>query len=180
MVSPLKETAYVKEEVGQVLLARWLNTLSARQRDMGQRESALESIEEAVAIERELVEDNRHAFLPDLARSLSVLGDRLAEFGRIEEAREAAAAALRLLAALFLRYPEAFGGLAQTIARDYVLRSDELKLEPERVVVEPYRSLWKHYEGDQKGQEEEGDGRCGTVGDGDGANPESGATRGKS
>jgi hypothetical protein len=38
---------------------------------MGQRAEALQSIEEAVRVYRELVEKNREAFLPDLAMALN-------------------------------------------------------------------------------------------------------------
>jgi hypothetical protein len=110
---------------------------------LGQRDSALASIKESVGHYRELVKRNREAFLPDLARSLSVLGDRLAESQRLPEARDAAAESLEALATFFLRYPRRFEGLARATVNDYRVGSQELGLEPDDAILEPYRSLWE-------------------------------------
>jgi tetratricopeptide (TPR) repeat protein len=61
---------------------------------LGRREEALVVSEEALAIYRELAAQNRDAFLPDLAETLSRYGDRLVEADKMAEAvlvyREAA------------------------------------------------------------------------------------------
>ncbi|MXQ65734.1 tetratricopeptide repeat protein, partial [Actinomadura rayongensis] len=73
--------------------ANWLNNLSNRQSDTGDRAGALASIEEAVQIRRTLADANPAAFLPDLAGSLNNLsnqqantGDRAGALASIEEA----------------------------------------------------------------------------------------------
>jgi len=115
---------------------------------MGQRSEALASIEEAVRIRRALAEANPDAFLPDLAMSLSVLGDCLEGMERHTEARDAAAKSLRALAPFFTRLPGVFDGLAKATVRDYILRSQRLGLEPDLELLSPYLPLFESGESD--------------------------------
>ena len=110
---------------------------------MGQRAEALASIQEAVLIRRQLAQSNPAAFLPDLARSLFVLGNRLDESERLPEARNAAAESLRLLAPFFSRYPGAHDGLAGATCNDYTTRTQRLGLEPEADILAPYARLFQ-------------------------------------
>ena len=66
--------------------ARLLNNLSGAYNALGRREEALAATQEAVDIRRELAQQNRAAFLPDLAMSLNNLGTRLSALGRRQEA----------------------------------------------------------------------------------------------
>ncbi len=59
-----------------------LNNQANRQSEMGQREAALQSIEEAVTIRRELAARNREAFLPDLAAPLNNQANLQSEMGQ--------------------------------------------------------------------------------------------------
>ena len=85
---------------------------------LGRREAALEATQEAVEIRRFLAASRPDAFLPDLARSLNNLGNRLIEVGREEEARTVSAEALDLLWPFFERYPVRFTQLAEMMLRD--------------------------------------------------------------
>jgi hypothetical protein len=49
--------------------------------DVGRREEALATAEEAATIRRRLAEDNPAAYLPDLAKSLNNLAIRHCDFG---------------------------------------------------------------------------------------------------
>jgi len=67
-------------------LAAALITLSNWQHNIGQRESALQSTQEAVKIRRQLAKDRPDSFLPDLAMSLSNLGSDQSALGQREAA----------------------------------------------------------------------------------------------
>jgi tetratricopeptide (TPR) repeat protein len=73
-----------------VALATRLARLSIRFSNVGRREEALAASQEAVAIYRRLTEAGRHAFLPDLARSLTNLARDLSSLRRREDALAAA------------------------------------------------------------------------------------------
>jgi len=120
-----------------------LNNQSGEQSAMGQRAEALASIQEAVRIYGELAQSNPAAFLPNLATSIGVLGDRLAESERLPEARDAAAESLRFLAPFFTRYPGVHDGLAKATCNDYLTRSQRLGLEPEADILAPYARLFQ-------------------------------------
>jgi hypothetical protein len=63
-----------------------LNNLARRLSGLGRREEALAAADEAVRLYRALAAARPDAFTPDLARSLSVLGDVLEALDRIPEA----------------------------------------------------------------------------------------------
>jgi len=123
-------------------LAMSLNNQANRQSGMGQRAEALASISEAVSIYRKLAEGNADAFLPHLARSQCVLGNCLEGMERLSEARDAVAESLGVLAPFFSQYPGVFDGLAGVTCRDYLLRSEKLKVEPTVEVLAPYMRLF--------------------------------------
>jgi hypothetical protein len=64
-----------------------LNNLATLQSDVGEREAALATAQEAVKLRRELVQRNRDAFLPDFVKSCWTLG--LVRLG-LEQHKEAA------------------------------------------------------------------------------------------
>ena len=63
-----------------------LSNLGIRLSEVGRRDDALTTTEEATAIHRQLAEANPAAHLPNLAMSLSNLGIRLSEVGRRDKA----------------------------------------------------------------------------------------------
>lgn len=96
--------------------AGWLVDLSNRLGDLGRREEALATIEQAVAIRRQLAEADPDTFLPGLAAALNNQSGRLAELGRWEEALATAGEAITLYRRLAKARPDAFlPGLAATL-----------------------------------------------------------------
>jgi tetratricopeptide (TPR) repeat protein len=73
-----------------------VNNLASGLSRLGRREEALVQAEEAVRIRRQLAEVLPEVFLPDLARSLGVLGRILAE-ERPDSAMESFSEAIKLL-----------------------------------------------------------------------------------
>jgi nucleoside phosphorylase/tetratricopeptide (TPR) repeat protein len=78
------------------LRAGLLVILGNRQSEVGQRERALESTQEAVGAYRELARRNPEAFLPDLAMSLNNLGKVQSEVGQRERALESTQEAVEI------------------------------------------------------------------------------------
>ncbi|WP_222273157.1 tetratricopeptide repeat protein [Modestobacter marinus] len=77
-------------------LASSLNNLSNRLGDLGRREDALSTIEEALTLRRALAAAHPDTYIPDLAMSLINLSNRLGDLGRREEALAAVEEALTL------------------------------------------------------------------------------------
>ena len=98
-------------------VATALNNLAGRLSDLGRREEALGSAQEAVTIMRTLAERRPDAFLPDLAGSLNNLANRLSDLGRREEALDSAQEAVTIRRGLAERRPNAFlTGLATSLS----------------------------------------------------------------
>lgn len=123
-----------------------LNNQAAFQSEMGQRAEALASIAEAVPHYRALAHANPGAFLPNLAKALSVLGDCLEGAERLPEARDAAAESLRVLAPFVSQYPGVFDDLARLACRYYVLRSQKLESELDFEILIPFVPLFEEGE----------------------------------
>ena len=66
-----------------------MNNQSICLADLGRWEEALDAVEQAVAIHRQLARDLPGAFTPGLARSLNNLAATLSELGRDDEATAA-------------------------------------------------------------------------------------------
>jgi hypothetical protein len=96
-----------------------LNNQAGFQSEMGQRAEALQSIQEAVKIRRELVGKNREAFLPDLALAHGTWGSVLLGAEKPAEAAEKFAEGVRLITPLALELPQAHFPLALNLARDH-------------------------------------------------------------
>jgi tetratricopeptide (TPR) repeat protein len=84
--------------------------LGIRQSELGHREAALASAQEAVDLRRKLAQARLEAFLPDLAISLNNLSLRHSELGQREAALTLAEEALDAIWPFFLRLPAAFEG----------------------------------------------------------------------
>jgi tetratricopeptide (TPR) repeat protein len=95
-------------QIVQPELARSWNNLSLRQSEMGQRDAALASIEEAVRLYRSLAKVNPDAFLPDLAMSLNNQANRQSEMGQRAEALASITESVRLYRWLAEAKPDAF------------------------------------------------------------------------
>ncbi|MYS07406.1 tetratricopeptide repeat protein, partial [Streptomyces sp. SID6041] len=91
-----------------VPLARSLNTLAIRLREVGRRAEALPASAEAVRIRRDLAAADPSTHLPDLAAGLNNLAVQLGEMGRREEALTAITEAADLHRRLAEANPEAF------------------------------------------------------------------------
>jgi len=76
--------------------------------DLGRREEALEVIEEAVVLRRDLTAAQPAVFLPDLAHLVISLSSGLSGLGRREDALEAIREAVELLRRLAVDHPVAF------------------------------------------------------------------------
>jgi tetratricopeptide (TPR) repeat protein len=87
---------------------RLLVHLSLRQSDLGQREQALASIEEAVRLYRDLAAARPDAFRPDLARSLNNLSVQQSDLGQREQALASIEEAVRIRRDLAATRPDAF------------------------------------------------------------------------
>ena len=88
--------------------AAYMNNLSTRLSEVGDREGALKAIQEAVEIYRELPEENEAAANPDLAMSLNNLSNRLSEVGDRGGALEAVREAVEIRRGLAAGNPGAF------------------------------------------------------------------------
>jgi len=110
--------------------------------DLGRREAALTTAEEAVRLYRGLAEARPDAFIPDLARSLSNLAAMLSALGRREAALTAAEEAVRLYRALAEARPDAFiPDLAGSLNNLANMLSD-LGARPDAFIPDLARSLW--------------------------------------
>ena len=86
----------------------YMNNLSNRLSEVGDREGALEAIREAVEIYRELPKENKAVFTPSLAASLSNLSAMLAGVGDREGALEAIRKAVEIRRGLAKKNPAVF------------------------------------------------------------------------
>ena len=101
-------------------------------------EQALASIAEAVALRRDLAAARPDAFLPDLARSLAVLGRCCSSLGDVDRALRCAIESLNTLRNHLLRFSGVFIELAATLVSDYLEYSERLGQEPDQNLLQPY------------------------------------------
>jgi tetratricopeptide (TPR) repeat protein len=121
-------------------LARSLNNLANGLNDLGRHEEALAQAEEAVRIHRQLAQQRPDAFLPDLARTLTVFGKIIAE-DRPAEALASLAEALRLLTPFFSELPLAYGKLIQTIRGLYLRAAEAANVAPDTTLLAPVSAI---------------------------------------
>ncbi|MBN2593666.1 MAG: hypothetical protein JXA81_09185 [Sedimentisphaerales bacterium] len=98
-------------------------------------EDALKAIENCMArspaqwpvdIYRRLAKDRPDAFLPDLARSLGVLGTCLHAATQLHDAVEAFREGVQILKPAFLKLPSAFAQLMGALLSEYISHAKEL------------------------------------------------------
>lgn len=85
-----------------------LNDMGRAHSALGRREEALATVQEAVAISRQLAKSNPQAFLPYLAGSLNNLGEALSAIGHSEEALSVAQEAADLYCQLAESSPQTY------------------------------------------------------------------------
>jgi tetratricopeptide (TPR) repeat protein len=129
-------------EQNQSLYAMFANNLANMLSDLGRREEALAQAEEAVRIRRELAGQRPDAFLPDLAKSLAVLGSVIAA-ERPEEAIVSFAEAVRILSPFFAARPQAHLRLMQTIHRWYLQAVEAAGLAPDIDLLAPVVAVFE-------------------------------------
>ncbi|MFG2229143.1 hypothetical protein ACGFNX_03830 [Streptomyces sp. NPDC048723] len=95
-------------EEARAARAVWLNNLSVRQSETGDRDAALTSITEAVQLYRALAQTNPAAFLPNLAASLNNLSNQQSDSGDRDAALTSITEAVQLYRALAQTNPAAF------------------------------------------------------------------------
>jgi tetratricopeptide (TPR) repeat protein len=89
-------------------LARCLNNLATRLSRLGEREAALDAIQNAVTLYRGLADDDPDTFTPTLAGALLNLASRLEAVGRLGSALDAADESCRLHRVLAADRPDGF------------------------------------------------------------------------
>ncbi len=135
-VDALEDAAADQCETILSRLAASAHTLGNRLSKLGRREEALAASQEAVDLYRRLAQARPDAFLPDLARSISVTSDVLTAFDRPTEATQAAHQALEILAPFVELYPATFADLAHEISADLLQYSDAAQQAPDRALLE--------------------------------------------
>jgi tetratricopeptide (TPR) repeat protein len=101
-------------------LAMSLNNLGLLLSDLGWQEEALKPSQEAAEIYRRLAGANPQAFLPYLATSLGTYGSILRSLDRHAEAAQAFGEGLEHIVPFYRKMPQASGGLAGLLLRDYL------------------------------------------------------------
>jgi tetratricopeptide (TPR) repeat protein len=99
--------------------------------ETGKRLEALATSQAATALFRQLAGENPAAFTPNLAQSLSVLGDQLGQLGRHAEAAGALGEAMRRLRPYWEALPQAHGELLAAIVSDYLAACAQAGQAPE-------------------------------------------------
>jgi len=120
--------------------------LSFRQSELGQREAALASIQEAVTIRRDLATQRPDAFLPNLAGSLNNLGDRLKWLDEAQAAYEAYYEAVQRLQQHFLAIPQAFARQMSYTVKDYLDQCQTLGKEVDTELVAPIEEVLQQFQ----------------------------------
>ena len=103
----------------------------------GGRQGALGAAQEAVALRRQLAQDNPAAFTPDLAGSLNNYALTLSELGDPQGALGAAQEAMRTLAPLFAALPDAYAQNMAVMAQNYIKRCEEAETQIDQALLGP-------------------------------------------
>ncbi|HID84319.1 MAG TPA: hypothetical protein EYP54_04290, partial [Anaerolineales bacterium] len=101
----------------------------------------LAATQEAVALYRQLAEENPDAFLPDLARSLGAHGLVLLQAGRPAEAAAALREGLQHLLPWARAWPQALGALLGDLLAAYLTACRAAGLDPDEKLVQQARSV---------------------------------------
>src|SRR5262252_5370326 len=130
------ETVPERHEAILSNLAVRVTTLGVELSNLGRREEALVALQEAVDIYRRLAQSCSDAFLPDLARSLGVLGQALVQAERHADAANALHEGMETIAPFVKRHAQAFGDLALTLGRIYIAACEEAGAAPDAALLE--------------------------------------------
>ncbi len=107
-VSFRQEAERTGDRVGWIRTAALLHNLAIRLSDLGRREDAMTTAEQAVRLYRGLAAAHPEAFTPELASSLNILALRLGDLGRREDALTTAEEAVSLYRGLAAVRPDPF------------------------------------------------------------------------
>jgi tetratricopeptide (TPR) repeat protein len=120
------------EKLAQYLIARsrYLN-------EVENYDAALEAIDEAVEVWRELYDAGKEIATPGLTLALGLRGDVLRGLVRTEEAAESFAEGLRVITPLFVEKPQVYVTLASALFRDYITCAEESGLEIDEEMIQP-------------------------------------------
>jgi len=127
-----------------------LNDVAIRRRAVGQHETALDAILEAVQIRRELAHDRPGVIRPELARSLNNLSTMLIDLGQHESALDAIQEAINIYHDLARDHPVAFRPNLATALNNFATTLNSLgQLKPAlhaiQEAVDIYRNLVREY-----------------------------------
>jgi hypothetical protein len=124
-------------------LARSLNNLKVRLSNLGRREEAavagqkaLAASEEVVDLFRRLAKTQPDTFLPDLATSLSALGEAHVSAGDHEVAAPLFEEGLTIIASFVERQPQLFGNLGRSLSQYYVAACEKVGNTPDQALLE--------------------------------------------
>ena len=120
-----------------------LNNYANRLSDLGDPQGALGPAQEAVALRRQLAQDNPAAFTPDLAGSLNNYALTLSELGDPQGALGAAQEAMRTLAPLFAALPDAYAQNMAVIAQNYIKRCEEAETQTDQALLARFTKSFK-------------------------------------
>jgi len=116
--------------------------------DVGQRDAALDAINAAVDIYRELAHRNPDAFRPDLAVSLGAQAQILEAGDRQQDALRAIGEALAILKPLFLASPQAFAQWAGMMLQDYTRLCEATQTDPDGAFIGPIVEVLQTWQND--------------------------------
>ena len=114
-----------------------LNNLSRDLSNLGRREDALQTSQEAVAIRRRLAQDRPDAFLPDLAKSLGARGSIFRAGDDHASAARCFREGVEVLSGPFQRLPAAFAGVMLALVRQYASACDAAGIAPDDDLLAP-------------------------------------------
>ncbi len=123
-------------KVDSAEIAGALNNLANRQSEVGKREEALGTAEEAVKNYRELAGRNRDAFLPDLAMSLGALSQVHVARQEHDRAHDCLKEGLELIVPLYELLPAAFVSLTLQLANDYRAACEQTSQAPDQSLLD--------------------------------------------
>jgi tetratricopeptide (TPR) repeat protein len=117
--------------------------LANRLSDLGRHQEALNAAEEAVRLYRDLAAARPDAFIPELARSLWVVGDLYSETGNTGLAVTTLAEAIRLLTPTFLKVPAAVVGVMAGLMQSYHEQCGTVGREPDAELIGPVQAVFE-------------------------------------
>jgi hypothetical protein len=134
LAAALRDRAHADQDA-RAARAGVLGNLGVRLGALGRREEALQAVDEAVRLYRQLAAQRRDDLLPGLATSLGAKGAVLREVGNAAKAAATFREGVELLKPLFLRSPEAFRPLTGNLVIDYLQACETVGLEVDSALL---------------------------------------------